>query len=164
MVCQYLRPRQQNLLTITIASSIIIDLLPVQLDSSQCVKTLQLKIPSSSSAATSNPSRESWLAAFRCSSRSTLRILSDPGISGSGSNLEEPNHLLEQDRRRILESILESGLPLPKSPSLQLADKSTGLGKSNDCTQMLEREERGWWSLQFQELLRENWYGLTSLP
>ncbi|KAF9072476.1 hypothetical protein BDP27DRAFT_1400887 [Rhodocollybia butyracea] len=113
------------------------------------IRTIQFKVPTTSS----NPSRESWLSAFQRSSQSTLRILSNPSFSHSGGNFDRPNQLLEKDRRRILESILETGLPFPKSPSLQLADESASI-ETNDATQM-EREERGWWSLQFQQLLME---------
>ncbi|KIK64254.1 hypothetical protein GYMLUDRAFT_95107 [Collybiopsis luxurians FD-317 M1] len=147
-------------------SSIAVDLLPVEFDLDRnvscgtSVKTIQFELPATIA---SNPSRESWLSALRRSSQSTLRIIANPGVMRTSGDIEGPNYLLEQDRRRILESILETGLPLPKSPSLQLADESIsiGLGKRCDSTQM-EREERGWWSLQFQQLLRERWYSLDT--
>ncbi|EKM51245.1 uncharacterized protein PHACADRAFT_263285 [Phanerochaete carnosa HHB-10118-sp] len=58
--------------------------------------------------------------------------------------------------------ILHTGLPLPKSPSLQMRDnqrlgidvnESTGGKGGNDADR--EREERGWWTLRFQQVLRE---------
>lgn len=146
------------------SSSIYVDLLPVNFDlsqSSSCtgtrVKTVQFRLPLT---VTSNPSCKSWISAFELSSQSTIRNLSTPGLTQTAGDIEGPNRLLEQDRRRILESILETGLPLPKSPSAQLIEDAMGRS-SLDSTEM-EREERGWWSLQFQQLLRENWYGKTS--
>ncbi|KAF8829891.1 hypothetical protein HHX47_DHR2000034 [Lentinula edodes] len=140
------------------------DLLPVKFDlsqSSSCtgtrVKTVQLQLPLT---VTSNPSCKSWISAFELSSQSTFRNLSTQGLTQTTGDIEGPNRLLEQDRRRILESILDTGLPLPKSPSAQLIEDAMGRS-SFDSTEM-EREERGWWSLQFQQLLRENWYGKTS--
>ena len=58
--------------------------------------------------------------------------------------------------------ILNTGLPLPKSPSLQLRDnqrlridvsKNTEGRDGSDADR--EREERGWWTLRFQQVLRE---------
>ncbi|KAF5378923.1 hypothetical protein D9757_008724 [Collybiopsis confluens] len=149
------------------SSSVNVDLLPVEFDldqSASCTtsfKTIQFKLPPSAST---NPSRKSWLSAFRQSAQSTMRILSNPGFSCSNGDIEGPNHLLDQDRRRILESIIETGLPMPKSPSVQLATESIlmGIGSSTDSTQM-EREERGWWSLQYQQLLREQLYNISSM-
>ncbi|KAJ3746083.1 hypothetical protein DFH05DRAFT_1483662 [Lentinula detonsa] len=145
---------------------ITVDLLPIEYDlnkGSSCVgtrlETLQFQLPFNASP--SNPSRETWISAFQRSAQSTLRNLSNPGFSQTGGDIEGPNQLLEQDRRRILESILQTGLPFPKSPSLQLADESMGRGGISDSMQM-EREERGWWSLQFQQSLRENWYDQTA--
>ncbi|KAJ3994859.1 hypothetical protein F5050DRAFT_1771157 [Lentinula boryana] len=144
---------------------ITVDLLPIEYDlnkGSSCagtrLETLQFQLPFN--AIPSNPSRELWISAFQQSAQSTMRNLSNPGFSQTGGNIEGPNQLLEQDRRRILESILQTGLPFPKSPSLQLADESMGRGGISDSMQM-EREERGWWSLQFQQSLREIWYDQT---
>jgi hypothetical protein len=57
--------------------------------------------------------------------------------------------------------ILNTGLPLPKSPSLQLnnnarltlARRVNSVGAGGDVDK--EREERGWWTLRFQQVLRE---------
>ncbi|KAJ3824333.1 hypothetical protein F5880DRAFT_1560595 [Lentinula raphanica] len=141
-----------------------VDLLPLEYDLNQVssclgtrVKTLHFQLPFNTIS--SNPSRESWISAFQRSSQATMRNLSHPGGSKPNGDLEGPNQLLEQDRRRILESILQTGLPFPKSPSLQLTDEMTLARGGNvaDNVQM-EREERGWWSLQFQQSLRESWY------
>ena len=76
--------------------------------------------------------------------------------SHSGQYLPHGPHLdLEQDTQRGVMAILNSGLPLPKSPSIQLADpgRAGTADPSNDHDK--EREERGWWALRFQQVLRE---------
>ncbi|KAF5347174.1 hypothetical protein D9758_011052 [Tetrapyrgos nigripes] len=155
-------------------SSITLDVVPVGSEHSQptptessTVKTLCLRIPEPqpSSLSPNIPSRELWINSFKRSLQSTLRSLSDPRFSQEFL-IDGPNRLLEHDRRRILNSILTSGLPFPKSPSLQEASVRMGEGDydydpSGDPTTKLEREERGWWSLRFKqvlyELLHENW-------
>ncbi|KZT20025.1 hypothetical protein NEOLEDRAFT_1245464 [Neolentinus lepideus HHB14362 ss-1] len=94
---------------------------------------------------------EQWLAAFRQSSRHTLCSLSFPTHSGKylahGSGAD-----LENDTRQAVMSILASGLPMPKSPSVQIQDvpvaQEIHLGH-------LEREGRGWWAMRFQQVYRE---------
>ncbi|KAG6826253.1 hypothetical protein H0H92_000561 [Tricholoma furcatifolium] len=56
------------------------------------------------------------------------------------------------DKEQAVFSLLSSGLPLPKSPSAQIA--GVRRGESTDDA-MKEREERGWWSLRFQQVFRE---------
>lgn len=48
-----------------------------------------------------------------------------------------------------IQKILASGLPMPKSPSVQLSSGERGNVVSR------EREERGWWSVRFRQVLRE---------
>lgn len=84
----------------------------------------------------------------------TLRSLSFP--SHSGQYLPHGPHVdIEQDTQKSVMSILNSGLPLPKSPSIQLADpgRAGTADPLNDHDK--EREERGWWALRFQQVLRE---------
>lgn len=92
-----------------------------------------------------------WVEAFSRCHQFTLRSLSFPSHSGAylahGTNVD-----LELDTRQSVMSILASGLPLPKSPSVQIEEIS--LGQVADVLQQ-EREERGWWSLRFQQVLRE---------
>lgn len=102
-----------------------------------------------------SPDREDqwgdWLMAFRKCHQYTLCSLSFPSHSGTflahGRNVD-----LELDTHRSVRSILASGLPLPKSPSIQIDEVDSGL--ASDTTEQ-EREERGWWSLRFQQVLRE---------
>jgi hypothetical protein len=95
--------------------------------------------------------RARWLAAFEQCSSFTLRSLSFPSHSGKylahGRDVD-----LELDTRRSVMSILASGLPLPKSPSLQMEESKYG-GFGDLLKQ--EREERGWWALRFQQVMRE---------
>jgi hypothetical protein len=51
-----------------------------------------------------------------------------------------------------LDALLSSGLPFPKSPSLQQQQEDF-IGDGG-CSRR-EREERGWWTVRFQQILRE---------
>lgn len=84
----------------------------------------------------------------------TLRSLSFP--THAGHYLPHGPHVdLEHDTQQSVMAILNTGLPLPKSPSVQLNDmdrlRATGTGNGSDQ----EREERGWWTLRFQQVLKE---------
>jgi serine/arginine repetitive matrix protein 2 len=59
---------------------------------------------------------------------------------------------LETDTKNSVLAILASGLPFPKSPSIHIEEASQGKA-AND--QAMEREERGWWALRFQQIMRE---------
>lgn len=96
-------------------------------------------------------SKTKWLSAFRQCSQFTLRSMSF--LTHAGGHLDHgPDVDLELDTHQSVLAIMASGLPLPKSPSVQLDEMS--LGESSDARQQ-EREERGWWSLRFQQVLRE---------
>jgi hypothetical protein len=88
-----------------------------------------------------------WLVPLRQCCQHALRSLSSP---------YGKNHLAhaskESEISQSVLSILASGLPFPKSPSMQL--HGVELGQAGDAEQQ-EREERGWWSLRFHEVLRE---------
>lgn len=90
-----------------------------------------------------------WLSTFQRCSKFTQRILSFTSRSGGhhGGNVD-----LELDTHQSVLSIMGSGLPLPKSPSVQLEDIANGEPGSS---RQQEREERGWWSLRFHQVLRE---------
>ncbi|OBZ73147.1 hypothetical protein A0H81_06916 [Grifola frondosa] len=134
---------------------VTLDLLPVGIDELDTgvipedapVIQLSLSFP----VAAEEDVRQRWLDALNKCRYYTLRSLSFP--SHSGSYLAHgPNVDLELDTRQSVMAILSSGLPLPKSPSIQIAEVS--MGQASDTTQQ-EREERGWWSLRFQQVLRE---------
>ena len=55
----------------------------------------------------------------------------------------------EDGTLRTLSSLVGSGLPLPKSPSGRLLE----IGPNADDTLNQEREERGWWSLRFHQVM-----------
>ena len=104
-----------------------------------------------SSLASFDRTRTNWLSVFRQCSQFTLRSLSF--LSYSGGRLDHgPEVDLELDTHQSVLAIMASGLPLPKSPSVQLEE--VALGESGSARQQ-EREERGWWSLRFQQVLRE---------
>ncbi|KAG2362984.1 hypothetical protein BDR07DRAFT_1609164 [Suillus spraguei] len=88
-----------------------------------------------------------WLVPLRQCCQHTLRSLSSPSTK---SRLVHASKELEISQSVL--SILASGLPFPKSPSMQL--HGVELGQAGDAEQQ-EREERGWWSLRFHEVLRE---------
>jgi serine/arginine repetitive matrix protein 2 len=128
----------------------LLDLLPVHaesldtgvISSGSRAKTFRIGLPD-------DLNWEQWLSAFERCYHFTLRSLSSPSPSG-GSH--RPHLDLDLDTQQSVLSILACGLPLPKSPSIQLVDLANG--PAGDPGQ-LEREERGWWSLRFQQVLRE---------
>lgn len=84
----------------------------------------------------------------------TLRSLSFP--SHTGNFLPHGPHVdLEHDTQQSVMAILNTGLPLPKSPSVQLTDIERLKSASNVNETDQEREERGWWALRFQQVLKE---------
>lgn len=101
-----------------------------------------------------NVSRSEAHKAFvRCHAY-TQRSLSFP--SHNGAYLPHGPHVdLEHDTQQSVVAILNTGLPLPKSPSVQgeHMERLRSVGKLSDSDQ--EREERGWWTLRFQQVLRE---------
>lgn len=95
--------------------------------------------------------RQAWLSAFRKSLRWTLRSISDPTDSQSCTDFSHLEHL--KVTQLTTDLMVASGLPLPKSPSLQIQDTYDS-GRQQDVKTQ-EREERGWWSLRFQQVLME---------
>ena len=149
------------------SSQIVLDLLPVDLeniatgripDSGQVI-TLSLSVPSVASSeaqldmAGLSRLRHNWVSAFQECAECTLRALSFPTESGK---LAAPTPGLGWDSnpQSSVSAILASGLPLPKSPSTQVAEQGA------DPTEQ-EREARGWWGLRFQQVLREMQRGFT---
>jgi len=88
-----------------------------------------------------------WLAPLRQCCQYALRSLSSPSAKSYLAHASK-----ESEISQSVLSILASGLPFPKSPSMQL--QGVELGQAGDAEQQ-EREERGWWSLRFHEVLRE---------
>ncbi|KAK7681823.1 hypothetical protein QCA50_015170 [Cerrena zonata] len=137
------------------SQSISLDLLPLNPDDvrtgviseTSSSQSLELVIPSSWSA----DERSRALAALRRCHKYAIRSLSFP--SHSGKYLSHGLQVdLEQDTKQSVMAIISTGLPLPKSPSVQMADVRSGHG--SDIVEQ-EREERGWWSLRFQQIMRE---------
>ena len=132
---------------------IALDVLPFDVNlqsvSSSLLDVVYFSVTKDQESEQDTTSPSSWLAAFKKSLQFSLRSVSNPKNATVTSNLEielesDLEHLL--DTRETMHSILGSGLPMPKSPSLQI--------KEND-KRRLEREERGWWTLRFQQVLRE---------
>jgi hypothetical protein len=147
------------------SNQIVLDLLPVDPenvttggipDSGQVIM-LSLSIPPTSSAGVrlDMPSlsrlRQNWISAFQECSEHTLRALSFPTQSGK-LVAPTPGVGWDHDAQTSISAILASGLPFPKSPSTQLAEPGA------DPAQQ-EREARGWWTLRFQQVLREMQHG-----
>ncbi|KAG5643846.1 hypothetical protein DXG03_009577 [Asterophora parasitica] len=95
----------------------------------------------------------SWLTALRRCHKHTTCSLAIP----SNSKQYDPQLDIAFDKHQAVYALLASGLPLPKSPSVQMADVLSmhrgGGGEEDAIT--LERQERGWWSLRFQQVFRE---------
>jgi hypothetical protein len=145
------------------SSQIVLDLLPVDLeniatgripDSGQVI-TLSLSVPPVSSSGAQldmaglSRLRHNWVSAFQECAEYTLRALSFPTESGK---LAAPAPGLAWETgnnpQTSLPAIVTGGLPLPKSPSTQVAEQGADPAEQ-------EREARGWWGLRFQQVLRE---------
>jgi len=97
--------------------------------------------------------KNKWVTAFQRCFRYTLRSLSFP----LSTRYDEPADGVlgsEGHSRSSVMSILASGLPLPKSPSQQLFQSTEDASSVEDMIEG-EREERGWWTLRFKQVLRE---------
>ncbi|KAL5480440.1 hypothetical protein ACEPAI_1710 [Sanghuangporus weigelae] len=114
--------------------------------------SLFLHLPSSgSSAPRHSEARQRWSTAFEQCFRFTLRSISFPAHSGKYLALGRDSGQDENTRQTVM-SILASGLPLPKSPSVQIGELEKSAAQD---ASLREREERGWWALRFQQILHE---------
>lgn len=113
----------------------------IKLDSCT-IRQIRFKLPEKEQA--TNGTRESWLSAFRSCAKATQRLITIPG--------HRDRQLGDLVSGSAMLSLLSSGLPLPKSPSMQQAEFHDG--QPQDIAQ-LEREQRGWWSLRFHQVLQE---------
>ena len=117
------------------------------------VTTLVFDIPQAgfgASGAYDGQAKEScraWNMAFEKSAEDTAQLLSCPG----------PRKAVPSERSKdtwlAVSSLIASGLPLPRSASGQLPDLEHGRVEEEE--RKLEREERGWWSLRYQQVLGE---------
>ncbi|KAL0948394.1 hypothetical protein HGRIS_010976 [Hohenbuehelia grisea] len=143
------------------ASEIELEVIPSDMDllgsaaDSGRVQTLFFSIPQDHSTTTphstttTDSSRSTWLSALRKCQQFTLRSMAIPAIYGS---MRIPEVQDDPGVQQSVHSLLSSGLPIPKSPSVQL--NAAGHGERGSAVSR-EREERGWWSLRFQQVLRE---------
>ncbi|KAI0248546.1 hypothetical protein BJV78DRAFT_1284727 [Lactifluus subvellereus] len=150
------------------ANQIVLDLLPVDPvnvtsgaipDNGQLI-TLTLSIPPTSSSgvqldmSSMSRLRQNWMSAFQECAEHTFRALSFPTQSGK-LVATLPGLRCDNNSQTSDYAILGSGLPLPKSPSTQMAEPGA------DPAQQ-EREARGWWALRFQQVLHEMQRGSTA--
>ncbi|KIK92676.1 hypothetical protein PAXRUDRAFT_561759 [Paxillus rubicundulus Ve08.2h10] len=89
-----------------------------------------------------------WLLPFRQCCQYTLKSLSC--LSTKGFLVHGATS--EPEVQKPVLSILASGLPFPKSPSMQIEESQHG--RVVDSEQE-EREERGWWSKRFHDVFFE---------
>ena len=132
---------------------IAVDLLPLDVGSTEAPRSSAIRVYLSlrdSSEVLSDfiPSglddaRQQWNAAFSRCYVYTLRSLCFPtAYSQSNTNRRK------EGRPKTIRSVLSSGQPLPRNPSLQLQDPHL-----NSINQ--EREERVWWAARFRQILEE---------
>lgn len=92
-----------------------------------------------------------WFVALRQCCKNTLRKFT---FLGSAS---QEYHSLGSDQsfdtQVVVTSLIESGLPIPRSPSGHLPEALDGPRSQTSVGD--EREERGWWSLRYQQVFRE---------
>ncbi|KZV70929.1 hypothetical protein PENSPDRAFT_606685 [Peniophora sp. CONT] len=135
--------------------ALVLDLLPIDADDLKSgvdpetapVAAATLTVPTTSTSGVPLDVEDAtarWASAFDVCAQHTLRALALPAWLAQRVDSHSDAHSMM--------AILSSGLPLPKSPSVQLSD--IGRGRGGDTVQQ-EREERGWWSLRFQSVLRE---------
>jgi hypothetical protein len=143
-------------------TALMLDLLPIDIDLSAdppaSVTSLALAVPAASSSGAPLDVvavSAKWAGAFGHCASYTLRALAFPNASFSGGGSAP----WAGDGTTML-ALLTSGLPLPKSPSMQVVDIRRGRG--GDAVQQ-EREERGWWALRFRDVLRETLGGSSGL-
>jgi hypothetical protein len=116
-------------------------------------RIVDLLLPPPPSHGSLNDHFQPWLSSLRQCCKHILRKLTfvtypDQGGSSSlGSDRILDTHL-------VVSSLTASGLPIPRSPSGNLPETCSAGGDrapgSSD-----EREERGWWSLRYQQVFRE---------
>ncbi|KAI0660284.1 hypothetical protein C8Q70DRAFT_85619 [Cubamyces menziesii] len=140
--------------------SVSLNLVPIPLDQLDTGITVENTPPTTItlSIAPSEPPETNpleLLKALRKCHHHTARGLSYPSLPAIITDD------LELDTRQSLAGILSSGLPLPKSPSMQFEEAARdngqvpGVPNGEDAGMRGEREERGWWTLRFQQVLRE---------
>jgi serine/arginine repetitive matrix protein 2 len=95
--------------------------------------------------------RAAWADALRACARYTVRSLSFPTHSGRYL-AHGPSVDLAADTKGAVVALLAAGLPFPKSPSIHIEEEARGALAPGVA---VEREERGWWALRFQQVLRE---------
>ncbi len=130
---------------------IVLDLLPLDVRSTEAPRSSATRVylslrDSSKVLPDTVPSvlddaRQQWNAAFSRCYVYTLRSLCFPTAYNSTNRPKEM-------RPKTILSVLASGQPLPRSPSLQLQDPH--LDPTNQ-----EREERVWWAARFRRILEE---------
>ncbi|KAJ7577970.1 hypothetical protein C8J56DRAFT_1060654 [Mycena floridula] len=130
---------------------IALDLRPLNVQDTG-LKLLYVALPRSEDSSSQRRDEETatWVSAFRRSLQFTLRTISNPTDSQCSTDFFDLELL--QDTQATMHSILTSGLPMPKSPSLQIQETQENDKPDN---RRREREARGWWSLRFQQVLRE---------
>ena len=116
------------------------------------VVTIALSLPHTQGARSSSERARAplgdWLAPLRRCCQYTHRGLSSLS----------PTHMLVDraasatEAQKPVLSLIAAGLPLPKSPSMQMEESARGLASGSE---QQEREERGWWSKRFHEVFAE---------
>jgi len=131
---------------------------------------------------TTTARQTSWISVFeRCFQYTMCSISTPSSWSYSNPTAHHPNMRGEQlpksiknadlalDTYQTIFSLLASGLPLPKSPSVQVMVRTDREGErvldveddkdayryDAEMEREREREERGWWSVRFRQVMRE---------
>lgn len=117
------------------------------------VVTVCLKLPSESRSTNIDDIAQDqmWISALQRCQQATTSALKAPDRLGDYTvKLSSVDADLE--RQLSTRAIMATGLPMPKSPSVQLMEKP--VNDEIDARQ-LEREERGGWSLRFRQVFQQ---------
>ncbi|PFH49625.1 hypothetical protein AMATHDRAFT_4710 [Amanita thiersii Skay4041] len=89
-----------------------------------------------------------WRSALQKSTQSTIRSLAYPGIASGASQFQQQDQLATPTT-----NMADPDFPVPKSPSAQIMEVRSGQMSGDPVRQ--EREERGYWNVRFQQVLKE---------
>lgn len=97
-----------------------------------------------------------WLDSIRQCCHAVLKKLTFIGCpQAEGSSTSFLGSDRQLDTYLVVSSLSASGLPIPRSPSGNLPETCHPVNDETPKFASDEREERGWWSVRYQQVFRE---------